>query len=155
MGLTLTDMREALRKQRRADETIFWFCHAWHSGRDSDLYQIMKLVDFYPRLHVQRKIGVDQELLYGFQVLSDLYTKTYGHPPMEYQMGPVRIDDVHEDDILVHTSPRTFACIEAGWPCRVYKWHGGLGVACAEGKNGASFHPLKPDERGYVIGFVR
>jgi hypothetical protein len=148
--ITLTDLRGALRGQNKADEAIFWFCHAWHSGPSSDLYRAMVELDFHPRLHTQKQIVNDPEILYCFDVLGKLVG-----PLVEHSMSRIRLGDVKENDVLTHTNPQTFVCIEAGWPCRVYRHHGCLGVACAEGPSGASFHLLVPDPEGYVRGFVR
>jgi hypothetical protein len=180
MTITLSDMRESLRGQRKADEAIFWFCHAWHSGSDSDLYRIMLETNFYPDQHRNRwarklwkpdgtpdldlngeqKAEYDPEILYCFDVL-----ETKFGPFIQTPMRPVKFCDVREKDVLVAsyiTDPKfrlkygdRFVCIEKGWPCRVYKWHGDLGVACAEDHRGKQFHVLEADENGYVVGFVR
>jgi len=160
MTITYTDMRDSLRGQRKADEAIFWFCYAWHSGADSDLYRAMVESDFHPDQHRQTQIADDPEILYCFDVLG----KTFG-PFIEAQMQPIKFGDVKENDVLTtseitHPAFRLkygerFVCIERGWPCRVYKWHGDLGVACAEDGHGKSFHKLEVDEAGYVVGFVR
>lgn len=165
MNLTINDMRDVLKGQRRADEVIFWFCNAWHAGKGSDLYRIMKASTFTPRLHLQKQVQNDPEILYGFEVLGALYQKAYG-PMVEYQLQPVPFAEIEEDDVLIHAkSPiphallkrlvQEFPCIEAGWPCRVYKWHGDLGVACAEGPSGASFHKFEVKSDGTVRGFWR
>jgi hypothetical protein len=154
MKLTIQDFRDALKGQRKTEEAIFYFCHAWHNGPDSDLYRIMIEANFHPRLHLQKQIKDDPEILYAFDVLGRLAERAYGRLA-EYPTQPIRFDSIKENDVIIHTSPRTFPCIEAGWPCRVYLWHGGFGVACAEGPSGASFHPLRPDSRGFVVGFRR
>lgn len=155
MSITLQDMRTALSGQRKADEAIFWFCHAWHRGPDSALYRIMSQTDFHPRLNSQKQIENDPEILYCFDVLGRLIRLNPSAQAAPYL--PIRIGTLKENDIVVHTTPRTFVCIEAGWPCRVYTWHGELGVACAEGPHGASFHPFEPDPKrsGFIKGFVR
>ena len=153
-------MRNALKGQRRADEAIFWFCSAWHSGADSDLYRAMVETNFHPDQHRQKQIANDPEILYCFDVLGKMLGQL-----IEVPMRPIKFDDVKENDVLVTgeiTDPRfrvkygdRFLCIEKGWPCRVYKWHGNLGVACAEDGRGKSFHKLEVDDAGYVVGFVR
>jgi hypothetical protein len=160
MTITLTDMRESLRGQRKADEAIFWFCNAWHSGLDSDLYHVIREVNFHPDQHRQKQIKDDPEILYCLDVLGTKFG-----PFVEAALLPIKFADVKENDVLIAgeiTDPKfrlkygsRFVCIEKGWPCRVYKWHGDLGVACAEDHHGKSFHALEVDERGYVVGFVR
>lgn len=153
--VTLQDMREALKGQMKADEAIFWFCLAWNSGPRSNLYRAMVATDFSPRLLTQKQIENDPEILYCHAVLKDLYEKASGMPLHEYPLRPVKFADVKENDVLVHGPGRPFICLEAGWPCRVYKWHGDLGVACVEDGHGASFHPLRADADGLVVGFRR
>ena len=160
MTITLTDMRESLKGQRKADEAIFWFCHAWHQGPKSDLYHAMVETNFHPDQHRQMQIKDDPEILYALDVLGTKFG-----PFIEAPMGPVLLDDVQENDVLVASDifqpdfrlkyGERFMCIEKGWPCRVYKWHGSLGVACAEDHHGKQFHILEADERGYVVGFQR
>lgn len=160
MTITLTDMRDALTGQNRAEEAIFWFCSAWHSGADSDLYRVLVETQFFPDQHRQKQIANDPEILYCFDVLG----KRFG-PLVESPLRPVKFGDVKENDVLVAseiTQPafrlkygRRFVCIEKGWPCRVYRFQGDLGVACAEDQRGTYFHKLEMDEAGYVVGFVR
>ncbi len=152
--MNLQDMRDALKGQMKADEAIFWWCLFWNAGPDSNLYRAMVGTNFHPRLHSQKQIESDPEILYCHEVLKDLYEKEYG-PLREYPLRPVKFSDVKENDVLVHGPGRPFVCLEAGWPCRVYKWHDDLGVACAEDGHGSSFHPLKADVDGNVIGFQR
>jgi len=153
MSLTLQDMRAALKGQMRAEEAIFFFCLAWNSGAESDLYRIMVATEFHPRLHLQKQVENDPEILYCHEILKDLYEKASGIPLREFPLRPVKFADVKENDVLVHGPGRPFVCLEAGWPCRVYKWHGDLGVACAEDGHGSSFHPLKADMNGNIVGF--
>ena len=174
--ITLDDMRSALRGQHRAEEAIFWFCNAWHSGALSDLYQILRKCTYTPTFHklaaeakrisAENPIKDSDELKYCFQVLGALYERTFGHAPVEYRLQPIRMDDVQEDDVVIHAKwpmpdpvlgrhVQEFPCIQAGWPCRVYKHHGQLGVACVEGPDGANFHPLEADKNGFVRGFWR
>jgi hypothetical protein len=160
MTITLTDMRDAIKGQPKADEAIFWFCNAWHSGAGSDLYRAMVETNFHPDQHRQKQIANDPEILYCFDVLG----KRFG-PLVEYPMAPVKFADVRENDVLTACDifqpefrakyGERFICIENGWPCRVYKWHGDLGVACAEDHRGKQFHVLEVDHDGYVVGFQR
>ncbi len=205
MRLTLQDLRDALKGQRKAEEAIFWFAFAWNSGKDSDLYHVMCDTDFHPRWmnpnhHFVRGVknpdgsprvddsGVpvteyDPEFLYCWDVLGKMWQAAYD-APIEYAKQPVRLLDVSENDVVIHTNPRTFACIVGAWPCRVYLWNNELGVACAEGPHGASFHRFitaptvgelvrreralrqmssldsiwaseKADANGYIVGFRR
>lgn len=153
--MNLQDMRDALKGQMKADEAIFWFCLFWNSGADSDLYRAMVASNFHPRLYSQRQIENDPEIIYCHEVLKTMYEKEYGCQPREFPLRKVKFSDVKENDVLIHGPGRPFVCLEAGWPCRVYKWHGDLGVACAEDGKGASFHPLKAALDGTVIGFCR
>jgi hypothetical protein len=156
MKLTLQDMRDRLKGQRVADRAIFWYCNAWHTGRDSELYQIMREVPYSPFLQEVNKNEFDTpEYAYCFQLLTDLYVERYGRAPNQTTLRPVPFNEVREDDVLTHTKPRTFPCIEAGWPCRVYLWGGDLHVACAEDKKHRYNHQLRADERGLVVGFLR
>lgn len=164
MDLTLTDLRTVLAGQRRAEEVIFWFCLAWHSGKDSTLYRILREVNFTPRRHSQAQIANDPEIVYGLGLLDDYLARGLGHPLSEAPLNFVKFADVRENDVLIHGKPRgellpglvsVFPCIDTGWPCRVYTWKGDLGVACAEGPSGASFHALTMTRDGYVEGFMR
>lgn len=158
--ITLTDMRDALKGQNKAEEAIFWFCNAWHRGPKSDLYRALVETNFVPDQHRQKQIANDPEILYCFDVLG----KKFG-PLIETPMAPIKLGDVQENDVLVAcdiAQPEfrlkygaRFICIEKGWPCRVHKWHGSLGVACAEDHRGKQFHILEADEAGYVVGFER
>lgn len=154
MKITLQDMRAALKGQMKADEAIFWFCLFWYPGPTSDLYRIMVATNFHPRLRTQKQIANDPEIIYCHEVLKDLYEKVYG-PLRETALLPILPQTVEENDVLICGPGRQFACIEADWPCRVYKWRGDLGVACAEDGRGQSFHPLKVGPDGFLVGFRR
>lgn len=160
MTITLQDMRDTLKGQRKADEAIFWFCNAWHCGSDSDLYRAMVETNFHPDQIRQRQISRDPEILYALDVLGEKFG-----PLVETPLMPIKFGDVRENDVLIAceiTQPEfrrkygeRFVCIADGWPCRVYKWHGDLGVSCVEDGHGKSFHKLEMDESGYVVGFRR
>ena len=155
--MTIQNMRAALDKQRRTEETIFWFALAWHWGKGTDLYTALRECSYTPLFHKTKQINGDPELTYGHNVLADLYQREYGHLPVEFSLHPFNIRSVEEGDVILHTKPATFPCIAEGWPCRVFKWHGSLGVPCAEGDRGTSFHPLEviDDSSSIVKGFLR
>ncbi len=161
MTITLQDLRESLKGQRKSEEAIFWFCYTWNSGVDSDLYRAMIETDFHPDLQRQKSIEYDDEICYCLHVL-----ETKFGPFVEMAMRPVQFADVKENDVLTPapiTSPKfrerygdKFSCISDGWPCRVYRGHGVLGVTCSASHGSEpKFHPLEPDENGYVVGFRR
>jgi hypothetical protein len=155
--MTIQGMRAALSSQRRAEESIFYFCVAWHWGKGTDLYTALRACEFTPLFHKTRQINGDPELTYGHNILSDLYQREYGHLPVEWRLYDFRIQSVEEADVITHTTPATFPCIAAGWPCRVFKHHGGFGVPCADSKKETAFHPLEtiaPDS-DIVKGFLR
>lgn len=173
MKMTLQDMRDKLKGQAKADQAIFWYCSAWHSGRDSDLYQILREVKYsaflqnvqknkfehihehIPLMNGSTLIRLIPEIDFCFAILTELYKERYGHEPIQAPLRRVRLSDVREEDVLTHTNPRTFPCIEAGWPSRVYLWRGDLHVACAEDGEHRYNHMLRADERGFVVGFLR
>ena len=148
MTITLQDMRDALKDPRKAEEAIFFFCNAWHSGVDSDLYKAMVESKFSPDQHRQQQIENDPEILYCFDILGTKFG-----PFIEAALLPVKLADVKENDVL--TAGNSFACIFTGWPCRVHLWNGRPCVYCAEDVKYQYHHPLEPDERGYVKGFRR
>lgn len=160
MTITLQDMRDALKGQNKADEAIFWFCSAWHHGKQSDLYRVMVESEFHPDFHRQSQIQNDPEILYCFEVLG----RRFG-PLIEAPMAPIKLGDVEEGDVIYACDitqeafrmkyGQRFVCIAPKWPCRVYKWRGSLGVACAEDHNAKQFHALEADNDGYVVGFQR
>lgn len=181
--MTLSEMRAALKNQSRADEAIFWFGAFYHSGPDSDLYRAMCETGYDPSLYqIRIKPGSEQfldagvrltpandpEIVYCHKLLVEQYGKE--HPenffydrtpagvvarPREFPLHRIKLAALKEDDIVFHGPGRQFACIEADWPCRVFKHHGDLGVPCAEDKTKRSFHSLKIGPDGYVIGFRR
>jgi hypothetical protein len=162
MDVTLQDLRGVLKGQYRADEIIFWFAHAWYAGRDSDLYRVLRETNFTPRrFHYAPGKGPwrDPAVLYGEKMLRDYYFRD--RAPVEYVMQPIRFREVQENDVLTHGTydqhfqkHPVFACIDTGWPCRVYKHYGNLGVSCAEDGHGANFHPLQWHDDGTVKGFL-
>lgn len=178
--MKLQDMRDALKRQDRADEAIFWFGYFWNSGPTSDLYRAMCETGYDPSLYqIRIKPGTekfietepgkverltpanDPEILYCHAILMAQYKRE--HPenfntqgvPYEFPLRRIRFDAIKEDDIVVHGPGRPFACIEADWPCRVFKHHGDLGVPCAEDPTARSFHPFKMDTDGFIVGFRR
>jgi hypothetical protein len=153
MNLTLTDMRDALKGQRKATEAIFWFGLFWNSGPDSDLYRAMCETGFEPQLYTQKQIENDPEIIYCHAVLKEKYEEAFG-PLHEYPLRRIPFLAVKENDVLICGPGRQFPCIEADWPCRVHLHHGDLGVPCAEDHMTRSFHPLA-NRDGYVIGFRR
>jgi hypothetical protein len=150
--MTLQDMRDALRGQNKANEAIFWFCLAWNQGPESDLYRIMIETHYDPFFNKQHQISTDPEILYCFDVLGKMYERAFG-VPVEWPLQRIKFDDLKEDDIII--AEACWPCIQAGWPCKVYKWHGALGVACVDSPDKRAFHGLEPTSDGYVKGFRR
>ena len=148
--MTLADMVAVIGGGPKAFGSIFWWCYAWHSGRDSDLYKIMRSLDFMPDPSI--KFVDDPEVVANFAKLDEAFRPD---PPPAYQ--PVALADVQESDVLVAGSK--FTCLLNQWPCRVFKYAGALGVMCNGdaifGKPKASFHQLTADENGIVVGFRR
>lgn len=154
--MTKQDLLDALKGHPKAPEAAFWFCYAWHSGVDSDLYKIMcdESLGYVPS--PARHWSRDPEVT---ELLSRL-DSTFG-PLVEHPYQPVKLADVKEGEVLIAGSH--FPCITNRWPCRVYRHHGALGVACSGGVHGVkllpgsetTFHPLTADDAGYVIGFRR
>jgi len=170
MKLTLQDMLDTLKGQSRSDEAIFWFALFWNSGSQSDLYQILCETKYDPSLYELRlKPGYkfdptkkqefltpanDPEIVYCHALLRDQYERAYG-PLREYALRAIPYLDVKENDVVICGPGRQFPCIEADWPCRVFKHHGDLGVPCAEDPTTRSFHPFKAGPTGHIIGFRR
>lgn len=154
--MTKQDLLDALKNHPKAPEAIFWWCYAWNAGADSDLYNIMcdDTLGYVPSL--ARKWADDPEIV---DLLARL-DHTFG-PLVEHPLQPVKLALVREGQVLVAGSH--FPCIINRWPCRVYRHHGALGVACSGGVHGVkllpgsetTFHPLTEDRHGYVIGFRR
>ena len=94
MTITLQMMRDVLQGQRKADEAIFWWCHAWHHGPKSDLYRAMVETNFHPDFHRQRQIDNDPEILFAWEVLGRSFGKQAEAP-----MCPVKLSDVQENDV--------------------------------------------------------
>src|SRR6185312_5130414 len=144
--MNLQEMRSALKGQNRDSEAIFWFGLFWNAGATSDLYRAMCDTNYDPSLYLLwRKSGSneiltpanDPEILYCHRVLMDQYKRE--HPenfdlrgrPIEFPLHPIKYADIKENDVVIHGPGRPFACIESDWPCRVFTWHGDLGVPCA------------------------
>ena len=164
MQLTMQDMNDVLKNHSRADEAIFWFALSWNAGADSDLYRILCQTKFDPSLYrLRRKPGStevitpdnDPEIVYCHKLLRDQYERAFG-PLREYPLRPIRFAEIKENDVVICGPGRQFACIEANWPCRVFKHHGDLGVPCAESPIKRSFHLFDMDPTsGYIVGFRR
>jgi len=150
--MTLQDMRDALRGQSKANEAIFWFCFAWQQGKGSDLYRIMVETKYDPFFNKQHQIARDPEIMYCFDVLGKMYETAFG-APVEWPLQPIKLVDVEEDDVIV--AENCWPCIQGGWPCKVYRDHGALGVACVDSPDKRAFHALEPDAEGFVKGFRR
>lgn len=165
--MTKQDMIDVLKNHPRAKDAIFWFCQAWHSGED-DLYQIMCSLDFEPRPWSMTAHVKDPKT--GFLVNNPLYDPVLIDllqqlevlaPVVEPPLNPVKLADVKEGQVL--TAGSSFHCLQNRWPCRVYRHHGALGVACSGAVHGVkllpgsetTFHPLTEDKDGFVIGFRR
>lgn len=137
--ITRFAMLRALAGEPKADQAIFWFAYAWHSGKDSDLYRVMRESPYTPPPYT--KFDDDPDIVRMFGVLE----REFG-PMIEVPYQPVRLDDVQEGDVLIAGSH--FLCLRNRWPCRVVTWDGFLCVACDQG-----MHRLRADERGLVAGF--
>jgi hypothetical protein len=154
--MTKQDLLDALRGQPKAACAIFWWAYAWHSGVDSDLYKIMcdDQLGYIP--DPKHNWSMDPEVTKCFAILDAKFG-----PLVEHAYQPVKLADVKEGQVLI--AGKQFACITNRWPCRVYRHHGALGVACSGGVHGikllpgseTTFHELKEDRFGYVIGFRR
>lgn len=154
--MTKQDLLDALKGHPKAPEAIFWFCYAWHAGPTTDLYKIMcdDTLGYIPS--TGRQWSTDEEVIGLLSRLDEVFG-----PLVEHAYQPVKLSDVKEGEILVAGSH--FPCIVDRWPCRVYRHHGALGVACTGSVHGVkllpgsetTFHPLTEDTQGYVIGFRR
>lgn len=160
-AVTLKDMRDVLKGHTNIEEAIFWWCYAWHSGKSSDFYRIMCEVPYHPM--PGRKFTDDPLTVQSIHKLDEAFK-----PCVTHEYMPVKLADVHEGDVLI--AGRSFLCLLNRWPCRVYKHNGALGVACGGGVNHIGtlpadvakgrkdewfFHPLREDDKGYVVGFRR
>lgn len=153
--MTKQDLFDALKNHPLAPAAIFWWCHCWHGGVGTDLYRIMcdDSLGYIPDPNVNAT--KDPEIVKLLMVLD----QTFG-PLVENALLPVKLKDVQEGQILIHDGG--FPCLPLRWPCRVYRWHGSLGVECSilhgvklAAGTSKPFHPLQEDERGYVVGFQR
>lgn len=166
--MTKQDLIDALKNHPKASEAIFWWCYCWHSGSGSDLYRIMcdDSLGFVPdprRTTAAFVIDPNGNLACVDPEVEELISRldqTFG-PLVEHAYQPVKLADVKEGEVLIAGSD--WLCINKRWPCRVYRYHGALGVACSGGVHGVkllpgsetTFHPLTEDTNGYVIGFRR
>lgn len=152
--MTKQDLLDVLRGYAKHEEAIFWWAYAWHSGAGSDLYKIMCESTYIPV--AGRKWSEDPDVVQCFAKLDAVF-----QPLVEHDYKLVRIEDVQEGQVLIAGSH--FPCILNRWPCRVYRHHGALGVACSGGVHGVkllpgsetTFHPLTADDKGHVVGFRR
>lgn len=160
-NVTLQDMREALANHPSADVAIFWWCFMWQSGKGSDLYRIMSEVLYTPTPNVDatRDPEVADMICKLDARFGDIVGRNADGSLVEPPLRPVLLRDVQEDEYLIAGSK--FLCLHKRWPCRVYRHHGGLGVACGGGVNhvgkvGEHFwHPFQEDDKGFIIGFRR
>lgn len=152
--MTKQDLLDALGGHPKADEAIFWWSYCWHAGEGTDLYKIMCESTYIPS--PARRWMDDIEIADCFSKLDAAFG-----PLVEHNYKPVKLADVKEGQVLVAGSH--FACLVNRWPCRVYRHHGTLGVACSGGVHGVkllpgsetTFHPLTEDKDGFVVGFRR
>lgn len=156
-SITMADLFAALGGRAKAACAIFWWCYAWHSGAGSSLYKILcsDQLGYVP--DPRHNWRDDPEIKQCFTILDSRFG-----PFAEYDYQPVKLADVKEGDILIAGSDHL--CLLNRWPCRVYRWHGTLGVACsgsglhklALAKNAETyFHPLQEDDNGHIVGFRR
>lgn len=151
--MTKQDLLDVLRGHPNAEEAIFWWAYAWHSGEGSDLYKIMCESQYAP--DPQRKWRDDPAVIECIEKLDAVFM-----PLVEHDYKLVAFKDVQEGQILI--AGQHFPCLPNRWPCRVYRWHGALGVECnilhgvklAPGSE-RPFHPLVEDAHGNVEGFRR
>ena len=138
---TLEQMREELRGEECADEAIFWFCYAWQSGKQSDLYRIMCETGFQP--NPRSRFDKDPRIVRCLTKLENAFG-----PLMEVGYLPVKIDEIEEGDIII--AGQHHADIQNRWPCRVFRHEGHL---CVMGMK----YPkqLHANLDGTVIGFRR
>lgn len=150
------DLLDCLKGHPNAAEAIFWWCYAWHGGEGTDLYAIMcdDQLGYVPNPH--KNFRDDPGVVECFARLDAAFG-----PLVEHDLKPVKLADVKEGQVLIAGSD--WLCINRRWPCRVYRHHGALGVACSGAVHGVkllpgsetTFHPLQEDPNGYVIGFRR
>lgn len=154
--MTKQDMLDVLRGEPKAEEAIFWWCHAWHGGVGTDLYKIQCESSYIPdRTRMWHK---DPDVI---RCIADKLDPAF-LPLVRLDYRRVKLADVQEGQILVAGEHHT--CLPNRWPCRVYRWRGSLGVECfvvhmpgvklAPGQS-AQFHPLTEDDSGYIKGFRR
>lgn len=166
--MTKQDLIDTLKNHPKAPEAIFWWCYCWHSGEGSDLYEIMcdDSLGYIPNWNdnvrdpisgiVSPRWRNDPEVIECIRWLDERFG-----PLVEHSYQPVKLAAVKEGQVLIAGSH--FPCIIERWPCRVYRHHGALGVACTGSVHGVkllpgsetTFHPLTEDTQGYVIGFRR
>ena len=139
--MDLREMRDALRGEPKADEAIFWFSYTWHTGKGSDLYGVLRKLDFVPTAN--RKFADDPDIIRLFGVLEHVFG-----PQVEVPYRPVVLTDIEPDDILV--AGANHKCLPNRWPVKVFPYGTGLAVMCNDG-----IHPLHASKDGIVEGFRR
>ena len=139
--MNLREMRDALRGEPKADEAIWWFCYCWHTGKGSDLYGVLRELEFIPS--PKRQFANDADIIRMFGVLEHVVG-----PSVEVQYRPVRLSEIEPDDILVAGADHK--CLPNRWPVKVFPWGTGLAVMCRDG-----IHQLHEDKDGIVAGFRR
>lgn len=148
------DLADVLRGHSKAEEAIYWFAYSWHAGLGSDLYKVLCESSYIPT--IGRKWRDDPDIIHCFERLDAVFQPLQEHPYL-----PVRIEDVREGHVLI--AGVNFPCLPPKWPCKVYPWHGSLGVACSGAVHGVTllpgsettFHPFRIDNDGFIIGFRR
>ena len=139
--MNLREMRDALRGEPKADEAIFWFAYTWHAGKGSDLYGVLRELDFTPS--PGRQFANDFDIIRMFGVLEHVFGTQ-----IEVPYRPVYLAAIEPDDILVAGS--NHSCLLNRWPVKVFQYGTGLAVMC---KNG--IHPLHASKDGIIEGFRR
>jgi hypothetical protein len=134
-------MLRAIGSEPKAEQAIFWFAYAWHSGKNSDLYRVLRESPYVPP--TGEKFDDDPDVVRLFGVLERAFP---GQTEVPY--SPLLLADVQEGDIIIAGSRHL--CLQNRWPCRVLKWEGNLAVACEKG-----MHRLRANELGFVEGFRR
>lgn len=151
--MTRDDLLRALAGEPKAEQAIFWWCFAWHSGKRSDLYRILCESPYTPPLpssdekerECQKREMQSADLMRCWDILSEKFG-----PLQEVPYRKIRFDEVEEGDIIV--AGAQLLCLDRRWPCRVIydPREGGLAVVCKDG-----FHRLRPDAEGFLHGFRR
>jgi hypothetical protein len=139
--MNLREMRDALYGEPKADEAIFWFAYSWHAGKGSDLYNVLRELDFTPT--TKRKFADDYDIIRMFDILENVFG-----PFVEVPHRPVYLADIEPDDIIV--AGANHRCLPNRWPVKVFPSGTSLAVMCNDG-----IHPLHASKDGIVEGFRR